>query len=356
MKRDTSVDTTNEHKRRAIRATLSDVAARAGVSTSTASMVLNQHPQAGNYSAQTRQRVTEAARELGYRPNLFARQLRRPETRWLMLCISSFRETFAAEVAHAFEARAAERGYTLIVLALDKKPTTNGIHAGILSHHGVQAIAVVGESTSRLLAAATIAELADEGTCCVLINRDLEHPGVCRVLVDHDLGQREIAEHLYGQGVEKVLILAGPEDWPLGIQRRQVLEKVARERGRPAPRIVHTRATRWNEGYAAMRKLLPDDRPDAVVATTDHLAYGVLRACAEAELKVGRDIAVVGFDDIFPSQFTIPPLTTVRLPMDEMGRIGADLLIDALEAPDQPGRKVILPTRMVERESGRISR
>jgi DNA-binding LacI/PurR family transcriptional regulator len=354
MPRNTTTDG-NGH-RRAVRATLSDVARDAGVSKSTASMVLNRHPQASHYSSDTRLRVAAAARALGYKPNLFARRLRQATNRWLMLCISSFRETFAAEVAHAFEARTAERHCTLVVVALGRQVAAEGFQTEVLDRHGVEAIAIVGEATQRQLPDDVVARIANEGSRIVLINRRLQHANVSCVLVDDAIGQRQMAEHLYAQGVERAAILAGPEHWTLGRRRRQAVEQVAAGLGRPAPHIIHTGATRWDDGYRATQQQLKRFAPDAIFATTDYLAYGALRACAEAGLRVGRDIAVVGFDDIYPSQFTHPPLTTVRLPMDEMGRVGADLLMDALDAPAHEPAERHLPTHIVLRESGTFQR
>lgn len=338
-----------------VRSTLSDVAVHAGVSKSTVSMVLNEHPQARRYSPATRQRVVEAAKALGYRPNFMARQLRLAQNKWLMLYLSSFRETFAAQVADAFELRAAERGYMLVVAGLKGKSGMAEFEHEGLRGHGIQAVAVVGHATEKMLPNEMVARLADEGTHCCLVNRDLDHPRVSRVVIDYVTGQREMAEHLRAQGVRELLILPGPADWMLGSQRQKAMEECAVELGWPPPAVVHTPATEVNNGYQAVAEWLGRfPAPDAVIGTTDYLAYGAMRACGDAGLRVGQDIAVVGFDDIYPSEFTMPSLTTVRLPMEEMGRASADLLIDSLESKAGPGGRVLLSAHAVFRESSRL--
>lgn len=338
------------------RATLNDVAVRAGVSKSTASMVLNNHPQAKRYSETTRERVLACAQALGYRPNFMARQLRSAQNKWILLYISSFREMFAAQVADAFEVQAAKRGYTLVVATFKTRDGAATFKQEGLSAHGVQAVAVVGQSTEQALSNDAVAQLADEGTHCCLVNRDLNHPRVSRVVIDNEPGQREVAEHLYSQGVRNVLMLPGPADWILGTQRRAAFERCMRDLGPTDTEVSHTDATRWQNGYSAATERLkqPGKPPHAIVCATDYLAYGALKACAEAGLHVGRDIAVVGFDDIFPSEFTMPSLTTVRLPMEQMGRTSADLLIDSLEGKAELGRRVVLSTGAIFRSSGRV--
>ena len=341
---------------RAYRATLKDVAARAGVATSTASLILNRHPKGEQYSTEVRRKVRAAAEETGYRPNLFAKQLRRAENRWIMLYMTSLVEAFASQAADAFEARAAERGYVLIVSALERKrkATPAAVQRDLVMGHGVSAVAVLGLGTERQLPADDVARLADEGTACVVINRQVDHPGVCNVLVDHRRGMGEVCGHLYAQGVERITVLAGPPDWPLAAERVAAVREAAAASGKPPPRVVHDAHSYVENGRAAAAaELAAGRRPDAFVCTTDYMGYGALRACHDAGLAAGRDVAVTGFDDIAASRFVIPSLTTVHLPVEDMGRLGADLLIDALEGKRPPGRTV-LPTRGVFRESGRF--
>ena len=336
--------------------TIKEVAKQSGMSLATVSMVLRGGAHADKFSAATRERVVRSARQLGYRRNFFASQIRPTTRKLLMMVVDTITDAARAAAAEQFERRAAERGYKTLMTFQEDLDHESVVDRDVVGSHGVSAVALFCRVSEK-----TIAELASEGVSVVLFDRESELDAVSAVLVDHYSGTIQVAEYLYGQNAEDIWLLCRPFSKSNPLVRVTAFEEYARRAGKPAPRRIHAnpmpnaRAS-VNEGYRAFAEALKDRTvPDGVFAINDMGAYGAARALYEAGYMVGRDVAMVGYGDLWPSQATVPPMTTVHVPHSEMGEVGADILIDTIEGNIRSGRKVVLAPKLVVRDSGIVN-
>ena len=307
------------------RITSHDVAARAGVSQSTVSLVLSGSPRARIADA-TRARVIEAARDLGYRPNLLARGLVQRRSFALGIVVSDLDNPFFTEVVSGAERVAADAGYG--VLLGDAREIPAGEHVQRLRERQVDGVILAGVAMEALppgaLAGANVV-VVDEPSAV--------HPGVES---DATGAGRLGARHLLDLG-HRNLAFIGPASASHAFRMRErgfVAE--LREAGvaLPSARLRRARPSVAG-GEKAMRALLrEDDGTTAVFCANDLTALGALKAAAAAGLSVPRDLSVVGCDDIEMARYVTPELTTVRVPARGLGARAARLLLLALDGRD----------------------
>jgi LacI family transcriptional regulator len=336
--------------------TLKDVATELGLSMTTVSLALRDHPRAQRFSSNTRRRIASTANRLGYQPNFFAAQLARPKSTLLMACVSYLVDPWAMAVLEGFEARATQRQHRVLIATLKQQEEAVAFHQDILGPKGAAGMAVIGARTN-VLSDQMIRELADGGVRIVLVSRELDHPNVGQVQCDNYGGARAAAEHICQQGLRNVWILsADPSVSKPSRDRLRGYLDVARDNGVPTPSVLWIDPRDMlKEGYrAVINHLRGHEAPEAVLSAADPAAVGAVRALTEKGLVVGRDVAVVGFDGGIYSESCYPPLSSVHQPMGEMGRAGADLLIDLLEHPEKEPQKIMLPTELVVRDSSRM--
>ena len=323
---------------------MSDVAALAGVSHQTVSRVLNDHP---SVLPATRQRVLDAIATLGYRRNLAARALVTRRTGTIGVVASGSALFGPTSTLIAIERAAREAGLFVSVATLPEWEVSEV--AGVLEHFmtegvdGVVVIAAHDEAIEAVRAFGTPVPVVMVGPV------DLPAP-LRSVAVDQYTGARQAVRHLLDLGHRHVTHLAGPLDW-LDARRRiegwhDELAAVGVEAGDPIPGD-------WSadRGYAVGRQLVGRrDLPTAVFAANDQLALGLLRAFAEAGLRVPEEVSVVGFDDVDGSAHFFPPLTTVRQEFTELGERCMVVLLDAIAGRDTQASGLIT-TRVVVRAS-----
>ena len=337
--------------------TIKEVAKLSGMSLATVSMVLRGGVHAEKFSKATRTKVADCAQQLGYRRNFFASQIRPTARKVLMMYVDSITDAGQSATAERFERRAAERGYKTLMAFQDEPDRQTVIDREVVGRHGISAVALLCRVTEN-----TIAELANEGVSVVLFDRESDVDTVSTVLTDHYSGTMQVAEHLYNQNVENVWLLCRPFSKSSPIVRVTAFEEYAGRIGKPKPREIcanpmSSAEASVKEGCRAFTEALQDSAPpDAVFAINDMGAYGAIRALYEAGYLVGRDVAMVGYGDLWPSQATVPPLTTVHVPHAEMGEVGADILIDTVEGNIRSGRKVVLAPQLVIRDSGFVNK
>ena len=342
--------------------TLQDVAERAGVSRATVSLALSDHPKAQSFSSTTIERIQLVARELGYRPNFFASQLRRKTARLVMVYVETLQDLYAGSVAESFVRQAALRGYWTMVNASPRTPRKPVFDERIIGGHGISAVAVIS-TVADAITQRELRRMRDDGVRVVAIGRRLEGADASSIVVDDYQGGWLAAEHVYGLGARRVWLTSGPTTGNAPRQARcQAALECAERLGHPAPVVLPEPAEPHvateplaihQAAYQTMRTRLSASAapPEAVIANPDLRAMGVYRALYEADLQPGRDVAVVGYDDIWPAQMMYPPLSTVHQPTAEMGRAAADVLIDTLEGHVRPGRVVNVSPQLAVRDS-----
>jgi LacI family transcriptional regulator len=281
--------------------TRNDVAQYAGVSTAVVSYVVNDGPRP--VASDTRERVLEAIRALGYRPNATARALRTGLTRTLGLITPDGGNPLFAELAKAIDKAAAERGYVVLQTSADGDAEIERAKVAELLARRVSGLLLVASSVQHELPEVPV----------VAINRELA--GISSVRPDYREGARRGVEHLMGHGHRRIgLIVGGPDRSERELGYRDALQT----KGLVGGPLVRAEFSRRG-GYEAMRELLAEpDRPTAVFASSDLQGIGVLKAIHEAGLRIPEDIAVVAFDGTAETEFSWPPMTVVRQPLELM--------------------------------------
>ncbi|ELS50637.1 putative LacI family transcription regulator [Streptomyces viridochromogenes Tue57] len=303
-----------------------DVARLAGVSQKTVSRVLNGERYV---SDEVRRRVLEAAEELGYRLNNAARALASGRTRSIGVVTLGTALYGPASLLIGIERAARGAGYALrVVNTLEGDP--GGVVGAVesLLEQGVDGIVV--------------SEPIDEGAVSLSVDVPVlvlgapaafGGPRVVAAGVGAELLARAATEHLLDLGHVTVHHLAGPQRWFAARDRLDGWRAALAARDREQPPVIEGD---WSaaSGYAAGRELAHDSSLTAVFAANDDMAIGLIRALADAGLRVPDDVSVVGFDDIPVSAYVTPPLTTVRQPFDAVAHEGLRLLVQAIEKPD----------------------
>ncbi len=324
---------------------MADVARAAGVSHQTVSRVLNGHP---NVRPATRAKVLAAIERLGYRRNQVARALATRDSR--TLGVISFDTTLygPASTLHGIERAARAAGYFVSIVSL-RTIDRDGVREAIdhLAEQGVAGVVVVAPQRS----AASALEDLPPGMPAVAVEGAHTGP-VSTVCVDQVAGARLATEHLLALGHETVWHVSGPPDW-LEAEGRVAGWRAALEAaGRPVPEPLEGD---WSprSGYAAGQRLAAlAGRVGAVFVANDQMALGVLRALAEAGVRVPEEMSVVGFDDVPESAFFSPPLTTVRQDFGAVGRHSLDVLMRQISERDTTRHeRIVVPPALVPRAS-----
>jgi LacI family transcriptional regulator len=336
---------------RPITTSLADVAARAGVSVATASRVLakSSHP----VSSDARARVVLAAGELDYEHNMLARGLVGHRTRTVGVVLHDVLDEYFALIVRGIEDVAYAAGYTTLMCNSDRDPDKELNYVRKLRSMCVDAIIftagglVDAEHQRRLAVQTEKIELA--GRVVVHLAPDpVRKPAVYYSTTD---AMRQLVEHLQGLGHRQLLYVAGSETIATTSERIAALRAVARAAHLPRPAIVHSDFSREGGRLAAKTTVEHMDRGvTAVLATNDQTALGLLEGLAELNVKVPRDVSVTGFGDISVCRDVTPSLTTMRLPLYELGAQGMQHTLRLLDQ-ERPRRQTALRSQLVVRAS-----
>ncbi|GAA2213733.1 LacI family DNA-binding transcriptional regulator [Nonomuraea monospora] len=319
--------------------TIYDVAREAGVSAATVSRVLNGRR---TVDPEMVARVLTAVRELGYRPNAVARNLRRSRTTLWAVIVPDIGNPFFTSTVRGIEDVAQQAGYSVVLCNSDESPAKEETYvAAALSE---QMAGVIIASSGSVKAARC---LLDSPVPVVAIDRELPRGAVDTVVVDNEEGARAATRHLLDAGYSRVACVTGPE----GVSTADLrLRGYAAALG-GAPVVVRT-DFREQGGYDAMAALLSSPaRPDAVFVASNLMAVGALRCLADRGVEVPGEVGLVGFDEIPWADLVRPSLTTVAQPTYELGRMAARLLADRITAPAARPATVVLPTELRPRRS-----
>ncbi len=323
--------------------TLKDVAGAAGVDVSTVSRVLNDS--AISIRPETRQRVVDTAARLRYVPNASARALKLRRTGTIGMLLPDFSNPVYASIVRGAMAKAEELGYVVLMAELGNEGDGGGIYQRLVSEGRIDGLVVAATRDSGSLAA----ELSDAGVPHVYANRRAAH--AASVTVSDEAGAAVAARALAKAGHTSLGILSGPIDIDTAQRRRRGFDEACAELALAKP-IAEFGPHSASGGYAAATALLTRSRvPTAIFAANLLMGVGALAALREAGLNVPRDISVIAYNDGEIADYTAPALTTVRMPLAEMGARAVDVLIAGLNG--KPTADVVIATRpkLIERKS-----
>lgn len=325
--------------------TMSDVARLARVGTMTVSRYLSGTVPV---SKDTGRRVQVAIDQLNYRPDELARAFRGQKSRTIGLIIPYLYDPFFGTCAHAVTTVAKEKGYNVVITTTNEDPDTEFVEAEqMLQRHVDGLLAIPARFNSTRLSRSMLGK-----TPVVLFDRPIADPTFDVVLVQNTTGARRITEHMIEHGHERILFM--------GLSRNLYTIN-ARFLG--YRRAMHDAGHR-ETGYFGcdseentlryLKDVFQEKNPPTAIVTSNTLATRyVLSALAHIDKRIPRDVAFAGFDDFDLAELTAPPLTVVRQPAHEIGRVAASLLFDRIARKELPqtGNRIVLPVEVVLRRS-----
>ena len=304
------------------RPSIGDVARLAGVSAQTVSRVVNDEPYV---SDEKKDAVMAAMHELGYRPNSAARAMKRGHFKTIGVVYRSLHPVGNRKALEGITRAASERGYSVVLIPVGGDPAQDGVP---LAQSSID-VAIVIVSTSLGGGAEDVDPSLNVPT---VVLSSAGPPHASSVSIDDALGAGEVVRHLLALGHPTVHHVAGPErSLPAG-NRERAWRAALVEAGRPVPGVVRGDWTP-ESGYEATRELLATERPTALFVANDQMALGAYRALREAGLRIPEDVSVVGCDDIDEASAFAPPLTTVVMDWDLVGREALRVALGMIKNP-----------------------
>jgi LacI family transcriptional regulator len=331
------------------RATLRDVADRAGVHPGTASRALNTETR-GLVNGNTARRVLDAAEELGYRPNPIARGLKTKRSYTVGVLIPDITNPLFPPMVRGIEDRLGGGGYTALIANTDNDPERERRDWEAMRDRQVDGIITATARSHH----AVIDDMVASNVAVVLVNRRLAGQPIAAAVADDRRGIRLAVEHLVELGHRRIAHVAGPLDMSTGRDRHDGFIDAMRASGLEANPDLIVSAETFTEapGARACRELLGRGVPlTAIVAGNDLIALGCYDVLAERGIECPDEVSVVGFNDMpFAGRFH-PPLTTVRIHHYAIGAAAGELMLEQLTDPDAEPRQELLEPELVARGS-----
>jgi DNA-binding LacI/PurR family transcriptional regulator len=323
---------------------ITDIAKAAGVSASTVSRALQDHPR---ISPQKRATIRALAAEMGYQPSQIARSLVTGRTRTLGIVITDVTDPFVAEVLKGAEHAGREAGYSILFATSGRDPGQELVAARLLLGRQVDGMIVISSRAAEQYADL----LSSNGAPLILVNNELDDVRAHSVRTDNADGIRQALLHLRELGHTRIAFVAGPWGGRSSRERLQAYREVSASLRLPAaPEWVIGGGGLLEDGQRAFAALLAQsDHPTAVQCYNDLTAIGMLGAAQAAGVRVPEDVSIVGYDNIPLSAFTVPPLTTVEQPKEALGRIAVQQCVAALAS--EAVENAVLPGKLVIRGS-----
>jgi LacI family transcriptional regulator/LacI family repressor for deo operon, udp, cdd, tsx, nupC, and nupG len=327
---------------------LIDVARRAKVNISTVSRTINQ---TGKIGPETQERVFKVMKELGYKPNRVARRLRTTggTSHLLGLIIPNIQNLFFADLARGVEDVASRNNFAVLLCNYDEDEAKERFYLDVMQAESVDGIILppIHEEDPAVL------QVVKNGTPVVCVDRSLRNGNLDKVEVDNHMGALTAVKHVMERGHKRIGIICGPSDSSTGRERLRGYKEAHAQAGIP----VKSEFVRFGDFMQASGRVLTaalldlPDPPTALFVCNGLMTVGALEEIAARGLKIPRDIAIVGFDELPLASVFNPPLTLVRQPAYEVGKCAAELLLKRLEDGNRPATSLKLLPELVVRKS-----
>jgi LacI family transcriptional regulator len=347
------------------RVTLADVARRSGFSVSTVSIVLNDAPLSRYVAAATKERIRAVASQLGYRPDAFARSLRSRRSHTIGVMVSDISDPFCTLILQGIERALCSTSYLPIIMIAYNQREQFERHVKMMLERRVEGLIVIanwlfGEFDS-------LSDIKKDQIPTVGVGRDLTPSSVRSLQADNETGGYLAARHLYELGHREIAILRGPSELTDSDRRWQGIQRFAAEAGLSlAPSRIRQLApaveaiSGFQEGFRLSSAMIQEGvKFTAILAFDDLTGLGAIRALRQAGRRVPEDCSVIGFDDVPHAAVSTPGLTTIRQPMEQMGSLAAEWVVESLDSPKALEAAVpvlsdtlhLLPPELIVRES-----
>jgi len=322
--------------------TVKEIAAIAKVSVATVSRAL-QRPEI--VSEETRQRIHEIVKRLGYTPNALARNLRTARTRLIVALLPDIANPFFSEVIRGIEQVAYENGYSVLLGETQSNLVREQAYADMVAARQADGIITMFH---RIPTIPVDGRLPIVNACEYVKDRSISS-----VYVDNVAAAATAVDYLVSLGHRDIAFVAGPSSSPICVDREEGYQMGLKRAGiRANPALAAVGDFSIEAGERAVDHLLAQGGAfTAVFCSNDEMAIGAMRALISRGLRVPEDVSVVGFDDIRFSRYTTPALTTLSQPKNALGREAMTMLIEILNDPEVPPRKRVLSAELVVRGS-----
>jgi LacI family transcriptional regulator len=335
------------------RPTIKDVAKQAGVSIATVSFVLNNHP-GEVISDKVKQRVWAAARQLDYHPSATAAGLARKRTRNVAIVFyledSTVSNQFYSFVIQGAIKEAMVREHHLLFSFIDQPYRNATDLPKVIRERNAEGVMFIKRLHPKL-----VRDIQQRGLPVVAVDHHPPVPRIDSLQIDNHRGGEIAATHLLDLGHTRIGLLQAAVDRPSIAERAQGFRDALKARGVPfsvRKQIIDCGEYNFESAYARMSEVLRRSRDfTALFCANDILAAGAIRAAHDAGLQVPRDLSMVGFDDITMAQYTDPPLTTIRVGKEDLGRRAMARLLDLVEGKGGKCQRETVPVELVLRGS-----
>lgn len=327
---------------------LIDVARRAKVNISTVSRVLNG---TGKIGEDTRARVLKVMRDVGYKPNRVARRLRTTggTSHLLGLIIPNIQNIFFADLARGVEDVAYRNNFAVLLCNYDEDEARERFYLDVMQSESVDGIILppIHEHDPAVL------QVVKSGTPVVCVDRSLSAGNLDKVEVDNHRGAFEAVTHIISRGHKRIGLIGGPADSSTGRERLQGYKDAHQAAGLPVrSELMHFGDYKQGTGQVLANELLSlPDPPTALFVCNGLMTAGALEAIASRGLRIPKQVALVGFDELPLASVFNPPLSVVRQPAYEVGKCAAELLLKRIEDPSRPATSLRLVPDLIVRKS-----
>jgi DNA-binding LacI/PurR family transcriptional regulator len=329
--------------------TMREVAKRAGVSLATVSRVLNNTKAV---SDDVRQRVLDVVNKFDYVKNVHAKRLSTGRSDLFGLVISEIANPFFAEIIRGFQATAWARGYDVLLCNTEYDAGRTDAIIRKLRESDVRGVAIATATVERKVTR----ELTAAGIPLVFFNSDPAVKFVSNICIEYEHGVNKAIQHVVDLGHSKCAVIAGPADNRIAVTIKNVLVSGLTSRGLE-PVCVLESNYRVDAGASAVREVLSrPEIPTMMFCGNDLIAMGAMSALEESGVRVPEDVSVLGIDDIFFAYLARPPLTTIKVPREQLGIKAFEALNQTLNAKRHQGSNYILGTDLVVRKSTAAAR
>lgn len=327
-------------------ATMKQVAEKAGVSTSTVSHVINN---TRVVSDDVRERVLAVIAEMRYIPSAVARSLKNDKTHTIGMMIPNNSNPYFAELIQGIEDAAFKLGYNIILCNAYDDAKKQAAYLRVLMEKRIDGLILVASGDDEELSEI----LRDMPMPKVVVDREVKGVDADFIEADHETGGYLATKYLIGLGHRAIACVSGPMHLPPSRDRVVGYRRALQEAGIGfnSHFLVHSDFTSEG-GFSAFKHLLSlSDRPSAIFAGNDLMAFGGMCAANEAGVRVPDQLSVVGYDDIALASFSTPRLTTLAQPKYDMGQAIARTLVERINGGHQPPRRKMFRPELVERQS-----